>query len=247
MSWEKTSDMKAVIIDYHADKEIINSLCSLGIDIIPTVANKDVSPPLWGHADMQICKCSDDLFISAPSCYEYYKNKLSDFNVKIICGKTTLDSNYPKDIAYNVAWIGKSAIHNFNYTDSHIKEYFLHSDVEMINVLQGYSKCTICVVSESAVITSDMGISKTLLEHGTDVLTISDDNIDINGWEYGFIGGASGKISDNTLAFCGDISAHPDYNKIKEFCSKYNVECISLSRKRLMDLGSVILVEGTIV
>ncbi len=247
MSEEKTSDMKAVIIDYRADKEIINSLKSLGFDIIPTVENKEVSPPLWGHADMQICKCSDNVFISTPLCYEYYKNKLADFNVKIICGKTTLGSNYPKDIAYNVAWIGKSAIHNFDYTDANIKEYFLQTGIDMINVLQGYSKCTICVVSEGAVITSDIGISKTLLKHGTDVLTISNGNININGWEYGFIGGASGKISDNTLAFCGDISAHPDYNKIKEFCSNYNVECISLSRKRLMDLGSVILVEDTIV
>ena len=239
--------MKSVIIDYRADEEIINSLKSLGFGIIPTVENKVVSKPLWGHADMQICKCSDDLYICAPLCYEYYKNKLADFNVKIICGKTTLDSNYPKDIAYNVAWIGKSAIHNFNYTDAYIKEYFTHSNVEMINVFQGYSKCTICVVSDGAIITSDLGISKTLLEHGTDVLTISAGNIDINGWEYGFIGGASGKISDNTIAFCGDICTHPDYNKIKKFCSKYNVECISLSKKRLMDLGSIILVEDTIV
>ncbi len=241
------SDMKAVIVDYRVDKEIVNSIENLGLDVIFTTKNTEVSPELCGHADMQICKCSDSVFVCTPSCYEYYKNVLKCFNVKIISGNSSLGSNYPWDIAYNVAWIGKSAVHNFDYTDLCIINYFSEKNVDMINVSQGYSKCNICFVKDNAVITSDKGIYKVLTSNNVDTLLISEGNIDILGWEYGFIGGASGKISNDCLAFCGDISIHPDYTKINNFCSKYDVECVSLSHKRLTDIGSLVLVDDTLV
>lgn len=243
----KIINMKAVIIDYRTDEEIVISLKKLGFKVIPTTFNDSVSTPLCGHADMQICKCADDLYVCAPVCFEYYKKRLAEYNVKIICGNTDLDCNYPGDIAYNVAWMGKLMIHNFKYTDLYIRQFAIQANLKTINVSQGYSKCNICIVSDNAVITSDRGIYNTLIDNNIDVLLISEKNIGIVGWEYGFIGGASGKISKNTLAFCGDITAHPDYRKIADFCLKYDVKCVSLSKKRLMDLGSIILVDDTIV
>ncbi len=239
--------MRAVILDYRADEAIVNKLQELGYKVIHSMENKDVSPALAGHPDLQICKCSSDVYFCCPSCYKYYKDVLADYGVEVIMGETSLSSNYPTDIAYNVAWIGNAAVHNLRYTDLCIKKYFAKSNIDMINVSQGYSKCNICVVSNDAVITSDRGIYKALVAHGIDALLICEGHIDIFGWEQGFIGGASGRLDNNTLAFCGDISMHPDFEKIKMFCSKYNVDCISLSNKRLMDLGSVILVDPTSV
>lgn len=237
------SNKNAVIIDYRVDKAISNTLTGLGFDVIYSAENMAVSSELSGHPDIQICKCSDNTFICCPTCYDYYVDKLAPYHVNVICGKTQLSSNYPKDIAYNVAWIGDKAIHNLLYTDSYIKKYFRQCHIDMINVSQGYSKCNICTVSHNSVITSDHGIYKTLINYGVDVLLISEGCIDIFGWDHGFIGGASGKINESTLAFFGDVSKHPDYDNIKSFCTKHGVNCISLSNRRLMDLGSLLLVD----
>ncbi len=236
------TDMKGAIIDFRADGAIVNNLERLGVKVIPSMENTEDAAALSGHPDMQICKCADDVYVCCPSCYEYYKNALSEFNVKIFKGDTSLDSNYPRDIAYNVAWIGKTAVHNFRYTDPVISAFFENAHVKMIDVSQGYSKCNICIVSEDAVITSDRGIYKSLTGAGLDTLLICEGYIDIHGWDCGFIGGACGMLGGDILAFCGDVSTHPDYEKIQEFCAKYNVKCLSLSNKRLMDMGSVITV-----
>lgn len=232
--------MKSVIIDYRTDYEIIANLNSLGYKTILSYNCKQVCVPLSGHPDMQICKLPDSTYVCSPEAFEYYKSALSDYNINLICGSTQLRSNYPMDIAYNVAWIGDFAIHNFNYTDATVKNILLNSDVDCISVSQGYSKCNLCCVSNNAVITCDNGIYKELTLRGIDALLISKGNIEIFGWSEGFIGGASGKLDNFTLAFCGNLNMHPDFFKITEFCLKYNVKCISLSEKRLMDLGTII-------
>ena len=58
--------------------------------------------------------------------------------------------------------------------------------------------------------------------------------------EYGFIGGASGKIAPDKIAFMGDISLHPEYDRIKRFLYKRDIEPISLSDEPLTDFGSLL-------
>lgn len=59
--------------------------------------------------------------------------------------------------------------------------------------------------------------------------------------DYGFIGGATGLIDNNTLAVNGDINSHPDSEQIKLFCHKYNVDIISLKDDKLVDIGTIIV------
>ena len=241
------SKKDGVIVDYRADKDIISNLEKFGLEVILSCKNESVLPALWGHPDMQVCKCSDNTFVACPECYDYYKKELYGFGVDVYKGKSFLSSNYPKDIAYNVARIGDTAVHNFSYTDSEILCHFKVNHVNLINVSQGYSKCNICVVSDNAIITSDKGIYDAVVKDSIEALLICDGNIDIFGWEYGFIGGASGKIGNDVLAFCGDLSKHENFCEIQSFCKKFNVKCVSLSDKRLMDLGSVIYIKNQFV
>ena len=44
---------------------------------------------------------------------------------------------------------------------------------EIINVKQGYAKCSICVVSDNAIITADKGIAKAAIQNRIDVLEIT--------------------------------------------------------------------------
>lgn len=147
---------------------------------------------------------------------------------------------YPYNISYNIALFGNYAIHNFKYTDPKILEFINKNKIQKIDVKQGYSKCSICIVDEKSIITSDEGIVKACSEFNIDCLLITQGFIDLFDMNYGFIGGCSGSISNDTIAFFGDITKHPDYEKIFKFITNKNKKIVCLSEENLLDLGSLI-------
>lgn len=110
----------------------------------------------------------------------------------------------------------------------------------MIPVKQGYSKCSICVVNESAVITDDESVFAAAGNFLNDVLFVSKGSIGLKGYNYGFIGGCSGKISDNKIAFNGRIESHTDSNQIIDFLQKHSVEPVELTNSKLLDIGGIL-------
>ena len=77
-------------------------------------------------------------------------------------------------------------------------------------------------------------------KNGFDVLLLQKNCVNLEGYKYGFIGGASGKIAPDKIAFMGDISLHPEYDRIKRFLYKRDIEPISLSDEPLTDFGSLL-------
>ena len=112
-------------------------------------------------------------------------------------------------------------------------------NLKKINVRQGYCKCSCLNVSENAVITDDECIYKALCLNEIDALLISKGDITLNGHDYGFIGGASGKISKTDILFFGDVTKHRDYKKIAGFIEKHGCKIISLDFP-LTDFGGII-------
>ena len=156
----------------------------------------------------------------------------------LIKGQNNIDSKYPYDVWYNATALKDYVICNKAYTDKTILD---SHNKEIINVKQGYSKCNICIVDNNAIITSDNGIAKTVAQKEIDVLKISSGHIELRKLDYGFIGGATGLIDNNTLAVNGDINSHPDSEQIKVFCHKYNVDIIPLKDGKLVDIGTIIV------
>ena len=114
----------------------------------------------------------------------------------------------------------------------------LRSEAYMINVKQGYSKCSIVIVDEDSIITYDNGIANACEHAGMNVLRIRPGYVALAGYKTGFIGGASGRVGD-TIVFCGDISAHPDSTAITEFIQERGLNIKSFSFP-LTDIGSII-------
>ena len=98
----------------------------------------------------------------------------------------------------------------------------------------------VSVVDEKSIITSDRAISESCRQQGIDVLEISSGGIDLDGFNYGFIGGASFKVSQNLMAFTGTIDHLPDYNKIIDFLNSKKIEPIILTDRRIFDVGSIL-------
>lgn len=229
---------KSVIIDYRTDREAVERLNALGLRTILTKPIAELYPEIEGHADIQ-AHAAFGKIICAPQMYEYYRSQFPDNEV--ICGGTKLKAKYPYDIAYNACRVGECLICNEKYTDSVLLNEYKKHGYKILNTKQGYSKCSICVVNESAAITADNGICRLLCENGIDTLKITPGHISLYGMD-GFIGGASGLLGENRLAFNGSISFHPDSDIIRSFCAKHGVEIIELSEKLLTDIGSILLV-----
>lgn len=226
----------SVLIDYRAEHAFKN-LQELGINVYKTPELNIAYPAVAGHPDMLFHILDSKNAIVAPEVFSYFKNL---FGETIVLGFSKIGNTYPHDVAYNIARIGNFAFHNVKYTDTTINEYYKQNGVKLINVKQGYSKCSICIVSENAFITADKKIAETAQKHEIDVLLIREGYVKLKGFSHGFIGGASGLISGEMLVFNGDISKHPDYKSINNFCAKHGVEVVSLNKNDLEDIGSII-------
>ena len=94
------------------------------------------------------------------------------------------------------------------------------------------------IVDSSSIITSDRSINEAAKSVGIDTLLISNNFIDLPGYNHGFIGGASGSY-DDTIYITGRIDHHPDRNKIESFIESKNMKLKVLSGKRIIDAGSL--------
>ena len=231
-------EVKGVLVDYRTPENIIDRIKCMNIDVYRSQKCSSLYSSVDGHPDMVLCHIMGNFFVCEPNFCEYYKSMFPFVN--IIKGDTYIQDTYPQDIAYNIARVGKYAFCKMEYTDRKIIEYLNRFDVKIINVNQGYSKCSICVVDENSIITSDKGIAKSAEKYNIDVLLIKEGHIKLKDLDYGFIGGASGKLSSNKLAVAGNINFHCDSEHIYDFCLKKGVDIISLSNEMLVDIGTII-------
>ena len=230
--------MKAMVAG-NIDKKIISSLENIGFELIFTKPQNSVLDGLKYHPDMQIARLGNDV-ICAPQNFDYYESFIQREGLNPVKGKTELKSNYPGDIAYNISVVSNYVFHNTKYTDCEIIKHL--GNREMINVRQGYSGCSVCNVGSDALITADMSIYKASENKGIDALIISPGNILLEGFDYGFIGGAS-FCYNRTVYFFGKISKHPDYIKIRTFCENRGFGICELSDGILSDYGSLIILD----
>ena len=228
------------LVDARTPVDIINTLKKQNIMPIFAPISKKLYAAVAGHPDMLMHHLEDNIVVVAPQVYETFCRCLHRFKIQVLCGKSEIKSNYPENIAYNVARIDKIALHHTKYTDKVIREYLEQKKINLIHVNQGYTKCAICIVSQEAIITADKGIAKVCDCYNIDVLLIRPGFIALPGLAYGFIGGATGKINPDTLVVAGTIKYHPDYTKIKSFCAKHGVHVKNLIDKPMLDIGSII-------
>ena len=159
--------------------------------------------------------------------------------INFINSFNSLNKNYPENISLNAYITQNYLIHNLNFTDKEIINYC--KTKKQIHIKQGYSKCSILPLREKVVITSDMGIYKTLIKENFDVLLIPFGDIELPGLNYGFIGGVGGMISSNSMAFFGSLEKYAFCDEVKKFLYKYDIKPIYLRDSKLFDRGSLLL------
>lgn len=228
-------------IDYRTSKEEIDSLRKLNYDLIKIPKDNNLYEAINGHVDIQlnILNSYNRQIIINKNINSYFKEILKEKNINFIESDSTLSYKYPSNIALNAYITDNYLVHNLKFTDKKILEYCKNKKI--INVKQGYTKCSILPVKEKAIITNDTGIYNTLKNEDFDILLLPFGDIELSGFNYGFIGGVGGMISDNSMAFFGSLDNYAFGNEIKKFLYKYDVKPIYLSNTKLIDRGSLLV------
>ena len=210
--------MKIVYVSEQSEKQLKDYIRKKNYRVFYVSPSDNLQPQVADHPDMSICRLPGEMFFG-------YDDQLSP--------------DYPKDVLFNCAWVGKYFICS-KYADETLLKHAVQFGLTPVVVPQGYVKCNLAIVDEKHVITEDEGIAKVLKDE-TDIecLLIQSGHVKLNGYNHGFIGGASGRLEDEML-FNGNLAAHPDYQRIKEFVEACGLKLKYFDEYELNDIGSII-------
>ncbi len=202
--------------------DFCRELKKYGYNIIPSKNISEFAKPERQHADMQALRINNKLF-TLDNCVKKAGEK------------------YPENILLNCLFINNTLYGRLDSTDKSIINYCRKNNIKLVNVNQGYTRCSTLAINNKAAITADKSIEKALKDNGAEVLLIKPGFIKLDGFDYGFIGGAS-FCDINKVFFFGNIEQHPDYDKIRQFCVYFNSDIEVLCKEMpLTDIGGVVI------
>lgn len=230
--------MKYLFVDSRIYIEEESNLISLGYNIIKCPLFSLLYYAISGHPDILIHVLDGKNLILHKDIDKKFIKKLKNLGFNIKLSQNSLSCNYPMDIGLNAVNLDNVFIHNLKYTDPILMENVKHK--KLINVKQGYTKCSVAIVNNNAIITSDKIIAYNTKQIGIDVLLIPSGDIILPGLDYGFIGGCCGLLEKNLMAFFGHLDYFKYGNEVKEFLFKHNVKPVYLRKGKLVDRGSIL-------
>lgn len=210
--------MKTAYLSEKAYPDLKAWLTKKGYTLVQLLEGDKPYPSISAHPDIYMCDVKGKLFKAK-------RNEIGD--------------EFPNYLGYNGVFLDKYFIHNLKYTSPVLLEEAKCLGVRLINVKQGYTKCSCVVVDGESVITSDEGILRALRNYpDINVLPIRQGYVGLSGFECGFIGGTSGRIGNNVI-FNGDLDMHPDGDAIRKFVRARGLEAVDFKGRVLYDIGSV--------
>ncbi len=204
------------------------------VRLLPPFSRLDT--PVSCHGDMLLYYRREDGILFVPREY-YEENKALFHGVRVEAVEEQFCPKYPRDVYLDALRVGENLICKEKFTAQKIKK-----GMHIIGVKQGYARCSVCLLGEKGAITADEGLKTALEGVGVNVLLTKAGDIDLDGYSYGFIGGAC-VVIDKKVIFFGDPICHPDGERILEFIKECGFEARYLRDERLTDYGSAVLVE----
>ena len=131
--------MTYVLVAENFPEESAEKLKKYG-EVVRTRANTRVLRGLDTHPDILVHPLpSGDLVVDRDN-FGYYEEIIGD--KKIIPSHSSLTGKYPGDILLNAFAFKKIFIHNLKHTDQVILDYYKRASYELVNIKQGYAKCS---------------------------------------------------------------------------------------------------------
>ena len=225
-------------INSEASDEIMSPLKKEGFYIVPIPPFPKLAGPVSTHTDMLMFSCESTVFLPKDYVFPDMQALKTAFE-NIIYINEPFSEKYPNDVRLNIALVGNDVFVNVKYASKTVLEYLYRQGKKIHHVAQGYAHCSVCILSDEAIITSDSGIADCARKAGKDVLVIEKGNVSLPPYNYGFIGGASGCVNGKVY-FCGSYHLHPSKDSIDSFCKKHGVTPVSLGSLPLSDVGGIL-------
>lgn len=214
---------------------IIDALRKEGIKTV-SFSSSELFDEVKRHQDMLLCHTGKDIIFLDPAQDSKALTE-EGFTVRF---SSPSGESYPDNVKLNCAVSDTFFICNRKTVDTSLHDSLIQDGKKPIYVNQGYAKCSVCFVTENAVITEDRGIYEALERGAIDTLLISKGDIYLSDTHYGFFGGSTGKTDKNTLAVTGKLSYHKDGKEISDFCKKHGVRIKELTDGKIIDVGSIL-------
>lgn len=230
--------MNYVIIAENFPEESAKKLEKYG-RVLRTKKNKKVMEGLNTHPDILVHPLPNGDIVVDRDNFMYYDMLLRRTVIK---SESYLDEKYPSDVPLNAFTFKNYFVHNLKFTDKRLLEYYKENGYELIDIKQGYSKCT-TLVTEDFLITSDGGTYEKLKDI-MPIYRINHKEIKLENFNYGFIGGASGSLGKK-IFLTGNIKEHSSYEEIMRIINKYGYEVEILSDNPIEDYGSIYFIKNS--
>lgn len=229
---------KVTTVFAHCDDNALKSVFDeLAVKVVEPTQNELLDAPVSQHADILANYIGNNTFLA-----DYRQKDLLEFIEQsggIVKTTNNIKSPYSNDCLLNFADIGDNIICNKSILAQEILEALPQKQI--IDVKQGYSKCSVCIVKHNTIITDDISIYNAVSRYDNiKSLLVEKGSVHIEKYDYGFIGGCCGLIDKALLLFNGDLSTHTDFDKIKNFLYDNGVSYIDIKGKPLTDIGSII-------
>ena len=227
------------VISSEMPREMRDSL-SRDFDVFALPADPLLDKPVHCHPDMLLCAIGDKLIL--PRGY-YEDNRELVENIaeagwyNVISSGAPRSATYPGDVGMNAAVGDGFIICRAESTAPEIIKAAEEAGLEIIPVKQGYAGCS-CIVTDTAVLTSDEGIHKALLSRGIESFYVDKSGISLPGYDVGFIGGCGG-YADGVLYFCGSLDSVACGSEVRRFADMHGYAIRELAGSELTDFGGV--------
>lgn len=225
--------MKNIAIIGEAGREYTNAL-SEEYEIFILPADPLLAPEVSGHADMILTVIADKLY-----CHKsyYVNNKVlldtiaAKAELTVVASNCRRSAEYPENIAFNVLTAGD---HIIGKKDSVCPEI---EKLGIINTNQGYAGCT-SLFAAGHIISADPSTLKAAESANIPTCRISGNDIELSGYDRGFIGGACGVFEDKVY-IVGSPEHSQSARELEAFCRPHGLQLVSLYDSIARDIGGI--------
>lgn len=217
---------------------LIKKLNELNINPVVTSRSSNLDKSICYHTDMLMLHLQGNTILADESQKNNIVKYLTmGYELRFI--NIDIKSPYPYDSFLNAVVLGDKLICCKNTIHKDVIDCAVNNNYQIINVNQGYTKCSVCIINDSAIITDDESLYRAC-GNIIDTLYISKGSIKLDGFDYGFIGGCTGLIDKDKLLFNGDINYHKDCNRIIDFLGLHDIKPVIIESQPLTDIGSIL-------
>ena len=231
-------------LDCRASEQEKEVLIRSGLTVVPLPPLASLPAPVASHPDMLVFLARGAL-VTRARYYRENRDLFDDFlarrpDVRLILTADEGGRDYPADVALNAFLCGGGLFSNTSATAPEIIALARAQGYAPVRVKQGYASCSALVLCEEHLVTADPTIARAAEARGITVTHVGPGDIDLPGYDSGFIGGACG-VWNKTLFTCGNLDRYRFGTHVRRAAEENGLRIVPLCDGPLTDRGKILI------